>query len=47
MDLLYFLVHFVSHYFCAFLLIITGIDCVLATFGCFLLVVLLLCFLLL
>nr|QGM12426.1 6b protein [Infectious bronchitis virus] len=27
MDLLYFLVHFVSHYFCAFLSIITGIDC--------------------
>nr|BDN79597.1 6b protein [Infectious bronchitis virus] len=27
MDLLHFLVHFVSHYFCAFLSIITGIDC--------------------
>nr|QIO03941.1 6b protein [Infectious bronchitis virus] len=27
MDLLHFLVHFVKHYFCAFLSIITGIDC--------------------
>nr|QRY28439.1 6b [Avian coronavirus] len=27
MDLLHFLVHFVRHYSCAFLSIITGIDC--------------------
>nr|QYL35043.1 6b [Avian coronavirus] len=27
MDLLYFLVHFVKHYFIVFLSIITGIDC--------------------
>nr|WBW48773.1 putative 7 protein [Avian coronavirus] len=27
MDLLHILVHFVKHYFCALLSIITGIDC--------------------